>query len=53
MSQEEIPDALAEEKDDLIQIYQQMLGHEIAKSTYLPKVKSKIIKIITYYSTKF
>lgn len=54
MSQEELPDALAEEKDDLIEIYKKMIPYEVNyDSVYLPKVKSKVIKIINYYSVKF
>jgi len=54
MSQEEIPDELAEEKDELLAIYQQLLAYEVSfESRFLPKVKSKIVKILTQYSVKF
>jgi hypothetical protein len=54
MSQEEIPDCLAEEKDDLLVIYKSMLNLQLPyKSKYLPKINSKIVKVINLYTTRF
>ena len=54
MSQDEIPDRLADEKKELLQIYGGLLTLKLPyQSKIMPKIQSKVVKIILLYSSKF